>query len=100
MSYASTSTGTQPLGGSRKGKPYKITQGYAVGVRRHQKRRPEPARQRQLAGMHNRAGGRRAGGRSRRTGRCTPCSPAAKLGPRRNPGRQTWNSINDRGNRG
>ena len=31
----------------------------AVGVRRHQKRRPEPNRQRQLAGMHDRAGGHR-----------------------------------------
>ena len=31
----------------------------AVGVRRHQKRRPEPGRQRQLAGMHNRPGGYR-----------------------------------------
>ena len=31
----------------------------AVGVRRHQKRRPEPHRQRQLAGMHDRASGHR-----------------------------------------
>src|SRR5947208_16097133 len=29
------------------------------GLRRHQKRRPEPDRQRQLAGMHDRAGGHR-----------------------------------------
>ena len=31
----------------------------AVGVRRHQKRGPEPHRQRQLAGVHDRAGGHR-----------------------------------------
>ena len=31
----------------------------AVGVRRHQKRRPEPHRHRQLAGVHDRAGGHR-----------------------------------------
>src|SRR5205085_4097370 len=31
----------------------------AVGVRRHQERRPEPDRQRQLAGMHDRAGSHR-----------------------------------------
>ena len=62
VDHGAAQLGAQHPGGALGAKPELVLQLQrrdAVGVRGHQKRRPEPDRQRQLAGVHNRAGGHR-----------------------------------------
>src|SRR6516225_9472580 len=62
VDHGAAQLGAQHPGGAVRAKAelaLQLQRRNAVGMRRHQKRRPEPSGQRQLAGMHNRAGGYR-----------------------------------------